>query len=161
MAVNRDVIGDRGQWLASLALTERVGTAQSLFRPRFLGDKNEAFDSIVDLLDSPLPITPYFLVQVKATRLGYNNRNGNLRVQVMRPDLAKLVSYPAPTYIIGVDDRGGGAAYIVAALQGGPGHYVSLPTTHKLEPPTLQILYNEVLAYWGARSLAFTTSHFI
>jgi hypothetical protein len=52
--VDRERIGNRGQWFALLALTEPVGKEESLFRPFFLGDKYPSIDCIVELADAPI-----------------------------------------------------------------------------------------------------------
>lgn len=156
---NRDLIGVRGQHFAQLALTEPIGEADALFRVQFLGDKYPTIDLIVELEDAPGSTTPFFFVQVKATRSGYNQA-GRLRVQVSRDTLSKLIAYPVPTYIIGVDETGNGISYIVAACQEGPTHYSGFPTTHRLNGQTLRRLYDEVLAFWQTHATIFATSHF-
>jgi hypothetical protein len=158
--VNRDLIGERGQQYALLALTEPVGKAESLFRPRFLGDKYPTIDFFVELVDAPVIFTPFFFVQVKATQAGYT-QGGQLRVQVAADTMDSLIAYPVPTYIIGVDNGGGGLSYIVAALPGGPTHYPSLPTTHRLNGRTLRQLFNEILGFWRQHAATFTTSRFV
>jgi hypothetical protein len=71
------------------------------------------------------------------------------------------VRYPAPTYVIGVDEPSE-VAFVVAALVGGAAQYRSLPTTHPLAGPrTLQTLYDEVRAFWAAYAVNFTTSMLI
>ncbi len=72
-------IGDRGQWLFSLLLTDICGRDDPFFRPQFLGDKNPTFDHIVEVVDQQ----SYFLfVQVKGTTLGYTAEERRLRVQL-------------------------------------------------------------------------------
>ncbi len=65
--------------------------------------------------------------------------------------------YPAPTYIIGVDERQE-TGYIVAAVSHRIARLPSLPTTHPLNETILQALYDEVLEYWQANSVDFTIS---
>jgi hypothetical protein len=158
--VDRDLVGERGQDFAFLALTEPVGKKASLFRPRFLGDKYPAIDYIVELVDAPAPFTPFFFVQVKATQTGYTQA-GHLRVQVTEDTMRRLIAYPVPTYIIGVDNERRGVSYIVAALPGGSTHYPSLPTDHRLTGRTLRHLFDEVLGFWQQHAATFTTSRFV
>ena len=157
--INRDLIGNRGQQFAFLALTEPVGKVESLFFPQFLGDKYPSIDFIVELVGASATFTPFFFVQVKATRAGYT-QGGQLWVQVPRDAMSALVRYPVPTYIIGVDDAGGGIAYLVAALPGGPAHYPSLPTTHRLDGRRLRGLFNEVLDFWQQHAAFLSKSRF-
>src|SRR5262249_29717331 len=98
--------------------------------------------------------------QIRATR-GEYNRSGNLRVQVTRDIMAKLIAYPVPTYIIGVDSSSKRSSFLVAAVAGGPTHYPSLPTTHQLNEQALRRLYDEVLAFWQAHAATFATSLFV
>jgi hypothetical protein len=63
-----DDIGDRGQWLCCLILTQICpGRSEPYFRPTFLGDKHPTFDFLVELVGAE----GYFFVQVKSTRQGY------------------------------------------------------------------------------------------
>lgn len=145
-SVSSDVIGDRGQWHALLALTEPVGKVQTLFRPHFLGDKYPNIDVIVELVGAPGTFTPFFFAQVKATGQGLTPR-GHLPVQVTADILDRLITYPVPTYI-------------VAAIPGGPTHYPSLPATHRLNGRTRQELFNEALGFWQQHAASFAASRF-
>ena len=62
--MTKDDIGDRGQRLVELLLTELCGRDVPYFRPRFLGDKYPVFDLIVEVVDNP---AYFFFAQVKAT----------------------------------------------------------------------------------------------
>ena len=53
-----DLIGERGEWITQLALTERVQGSQTLFRPQFLGDKYPTIDLFVELVGDNGEITP-------------------------------------------------------------------------------------------------------
>ncbi len=49
--VKTDDIGDRGQWIFSLLMTDLCPRRdQPWFRPRFLGDKFPTFDYLVELV---------------------------------------------------------------------------------------------------------------
>lgn len=62
--MTRDDVGDRGQLLLGLLLTDPCGRDVPYFRPRFLGDKYPTFDFIVEVVDNP---AYFFFAQVKAT----------------------------------------------------------------------------------------------
>src|SRR5689334_2276887 len=98
--VAREDIGERGQWLFSLLITDLCGREYPFFRPRFLGDKYPTFDYIVEVVDQP---AYFFFVQVKGTTLGYTVEEHRLRVQVTQDDIDRMVAYPAPTYVVGID----------------------------------------------------------
>jgi hypothetical protein len=77
--VAREDIGERGQWLFSLLITDLCGRDDPFFRPRFLGDKYPTFDYIIEVVDRPWY---FFFVQVKGTTMGYTAEENRLRVQV-------------------------------------------------------------------------------
>src|SRR5213080_161927 len=87
--VAREDIGERGQWLFSLLMTELCGRDDPFFRPRFLGDKYPTFDYIVEVVDQP---SYFFFVQVKGTTLGYTLEEHRLRVQVTQDDIERMVA---------------------------------------------------------------------
>lgn len=159
MVVNRDAIGVRGEAIITNLLTRRHGRDEPLFRPQFLGEKYPTIDFFVELVGVTGNQTPFFLVQVKATAIGYT-RAGRLRVRMTTKETISLVRYPAPTYVIGVDeDRELG--FLVAAVLGGLTQYRSLPTIHALADfVTLQTLYDQVQSFWRAHPASFDQSRF-
>jgi hypothetical protein len=157
MPVDRNLIWSRGEGIAGNLLTRAHGGAGPLFRPTFLGEKYPAVDFFVELIGSSGDQAGFFFAQVKTTRRGYT-ASGRLNVSVDPEALAGLVRYPAPTYVIGVDEPIE-VAFVAAALTGGATQFRSLPTTHPLtDPRTLRTLYDEVRAFWAAHSADFTTS---
>jgi hypothetical protein len=75
--------------------------------------------------------------------------------------MSNLVAYPAPTYVIGIDEDTGDG-FIVAATAGGSARFSSLPTTHGLrQPQTLLDLHEEVLQFWKAKLPVFDASRFV
>jgi hypothetical protein len=159
MAV-RDALGERGESIVRVLLTRLYSRPQPYFRPQFLGDKHPTVDFFVELVGVTEPITPFFFVQVKATTQGYTKEHHHLKVQVVAAEVQRLLAYPAPTYILGVDEpqeRG----YLLAALAGGPRRIASLPTRYPLDQTTLHGLYEEVLAFWQANGTTFRTSRFV
>lgn len=160
MEVNRDSIGERGEAIVANLLTRRHRRPQPYFRPQFLGGKYPTIDFIVELLDADGPHTPFFLAQVKATSTGFNGR-GQLKVRVPERVMTSLVKYPAPTYIIGVDEQDE-RAFIMAAIVGGIARIPSMPITHPLaKQQTLIALHEEVSDFWKRNPAVFTSSRFI
>src|SRR4051794_4787549 len=100
----KDHMGRRGETISFVRLTE-VCQANDMpsFLPHFLGDKCPLFDILVELVGAG-DKTPYFFAQVKSTRLGHNTKS-RLRVEVPKDDVLKMARYPAPTYVIGVDEK--------------------------------------------------------
>lgn len=99
----RDVIGERGEAIFRVLITRRHPVDGFLFgSPRFLGEKNRTVDFLVELFHDA-PVTPFLFVQVRSTRAGYTG-DGRLKVKVSGSHIERLVAYPAPTYIVGIDE---------------------------------------------------------
>ncbi len=157
MSATQDFIGERGESIIRVLLTRFYDQPEPRFRPHFLGEKYPTVDFLVELVGAPAGIVPYFFVQAKATSQGYTMRDHRLKVQVSQADFQRLVSYPAPTYIIGVDEPRE-VGYILAAISGRVARVPSLPTTHPLNETTLRALYEEVLRYWQTNAADFSAS---
>jgi len=156
-----DDIGIRGEAICVLVLTQFCGRNRPLFRPHFLGDKFPTLDYLVELVDAG-PITALFFVQVKATTRGYTQpRQGvrRLHVQVPQEDMRRLVLYPAPTYVIGIDEREE-VGYILAADEHSSGPIASLSTSSPLDCEHLGLLWSEVNEYWKQRDMRLLRSVF-
>jgi hypothetical protein len=102
--------------------------------------------------------TPYFFAQVKATREGCNTK-GRLKVKVEKADVISIVLYPAPTYVIGIDEVQE-KAYIVAVYGSMDKQISSLSTAHALNSTTLKLLWDEVRDYWKGKDMTQKNSHF-
>jgi hypothetical protein len=102
--------------------------------------------------------TPYFFAQVKSTRKGYNAKK-RLRVEVPKDDVVKMVAYPAPTYVIGIDEKQE-KAYIVAVVAGMSKKISSLSTAHQLNCATLKLLWDEVRDHWKDKDMEQQKSAF-
>jgi hypothetical protein len=77
--LTKDDIGERGQAMFFVVMTELCGRNEPYFRPRFLGDKFPTFDFLVELVDHP---GYFFFVQVKTTTKGFTIDPPKLQVQV-------------------------------------------------------------------------------
>jgi hypothetical protein len=156
-----DDIGTRGEALFFVLLTQFCGRSRPFFRPHFLGDKFATLDYLVELLDAG-PSTPFFFVQVKTTSQGYTqNKKGErrLKTKVSRKDMGRLRLYPAPTYVIGIDEREE-RGYIMSANEGSPLRISSLPTTFPLDCRNLSALWHEVKGFWEERDMRLLKSTF-
>ena len=145
----RDIIGERGEAIFRVLITRRHPTRGYLFdHPRFLGDKKQTIDFHIELFHDDTLI-PFFFVQVKSTTEGYTSRENRLKVQVNEVDMRRLAAYPAPTYIVGIDEpneRG----YIVSANGECRTGVSSICNHYPLNPEVLALLWDEVAAYWSA-----------
>ena len=101
-----DFIGGRGEAIAFARLTKvcRDGDVP-YFCPHYLGEKCQTFDYLVELVDAG-ETTPYFFVQVKATRKDFTKKQvpPRLVVRVTEEDIRRMVAFPAPTYVVGVHE---------------------------------------------------------
>src|SRR5262245_16180724 len=157
-----DFIGGRGQAVAYAHLS-RVCRDDDLpyFWPHFLGEKCETFDFLVELVDAGEK-TPFFFVQVKATRKDYTRAQTppRLRVEVSEKDVRRMVAFPAPTYVVGVheyEER----AFLVAVHSGMREAVSSITTGYELTAETLERLWAEVREFWQARDMSRPTSRFL
>jgi hypothetical protein len=153
--VTKDDIGERGQWLFCLLMTELCGREDPFFRPRFLGDKYPTFDYIVELVDHP---AYYFFVQVKATTKGYTKDPLRLLVQVEQTDIDRMVGCPAPSYVVGMDleNRVG----FLLSVNEPRDRVASLTTRFPINCKALADLYEEVRQFWASRDMRLVGSRF-
>jgi len=133
--------------------------SEPLFRPRFLGEKAEGLDFLVELV-STYPRSAFCFVQVKTTTLGLTAR-GRLRVGLDLREVRRLLHYPAATYLVGIDARDGvETGYIISVNQGPARRIASLSTRFPLDGGNLRILWEEVTRFWSGRDMRLSDSHF-
>lgn len=148
MANERDLIGMRGEAIITLRLTDGESPR---FKPTFLGDKWSTIDFVVEL-DQPrstATVVPFFFMSVRSTRSGgYTRTHGRLRVQVKEHEIRRLAAYPAPTYIVGVDEARE-RAFIVSANGENLGGLSSMTTRYPIDQSTREMLWSEVTGYWS------------
>jgi hypothetical protein len=157
--VAADDIGDRGQWLCCLLLTQICpGRNEPYFRPTSLGDKHPTFDYLVELVGGEA----YFFVQVKSTRQGYRKGRGTrrLRVNVDRADVQRMVASPIPTYLVGIDEPGE-VGYLLSMNEPRQTGLGGLPALHLLNCVNLERLWQEVYQFWASRNMILTGSNFV
>src|SRR5713101_4067125 len=87
-----DYIGGRGEAIAyaRLARVCRTDSDMPYFWPHYLGEKCQTFDFLVELVDAG-DKTPFFFVQVKATRKEFTRSQmpPRLRVEVSENDVRR------------------------------------------------------------------------
>ncbi|HEX3315279.1 MAG TPA: hypothetical protein VHR72_10335 [Gemmataceae bacterium] len=151
-------MGKRGESIAFVRLTE-VCKDDDLpyFLPHFLGDKAPLFDAFVELVGAE-DRTPIFFAQVKSTRDGYDGK-GRLNVKLSKDDVLAMTSYPAPTYLIGIDERDE-KAYLTAVFGQMDTTISSMSVAHPLNCETLKALWVEVREYWREKRMDRTKSVF-
>jgi hypothetical protein len=156
----RDEVGSRGESIFVVRLTDLCGRKRPSFRPHFLGEKAETLDYFIELVDAGPP-TPYFFVQVRTTRQGYTQRSPRrLKVSVAGRDVSRLANYPAPVYLVGIDEVQE-CGFILAILSGSASAIPSLPTRFPLDCANLRVLYDEVSEFWAGNPASLTASAFV
>jgi hypothetical protein len=158
-----DFIGGRGEAIAftHLARIWRDDANLPYFWPRYLGEKGQLFDFLVELVDAGEK-TPYFFVQVKSTRKDLTRTQSppRLRVEVSEQDVRRMVVYPAPTYLVGVQESGERA--FVISIHGAMREKISsITTAHELTGETMRRLWEEARAFWQGRDMTRSTSSFL
>lgn len=145
MRQSSDIAGLRGENIFLVRITDLDEERGPLFRPQFLGDKFPFADYLVLLEGSNTG--QFFFVQVKSTREGYTRKEKRLKIQVTHTDLRGLASFPAPTYIVGVDNITEDV-FIESANGESTGGIASMSTAYPLDQINRRLLWDEVRAFW-------------
>ena len=156
----KDALGQRGEAIFTVLMTEFHSEAGPIFKPQFLGDKWQHIDFIVELVGAG-QTTPYFFVQVKTTTTtGYTQKQQRLKVKIPEPSILGLAAYPAPTYIVGIDEPTG-QGYLLSANGEYLGPLSSISTQFPINRETRETLWNEVQAFWARYDGNDLNSNFI
>jgi len=153
-----DAIGRRGEAIFVVLVTKLHPGRGPMFRPQFLGDKWPVADFLVELEGARQQI-PYFFVQVRSTRGGYTRGDRRLKVRASAKEVAALASYPAPTYLVGIDELQE-VGYIVATTPDQVKPVTSLSIRFPITPDNRKRLWDEVNAFWSKRRLPAFRSAF-
>src|SRR5438105_698962 len=81
----RDLLGKRGEAIATARLMDFCGNPEPYFDVHPLGEKCPTFDYLVELVNAGDSV-PYFLAQVKSTQQGFTKHRRRLLVQVDADD---------------------------------------------------------------------------
>jgi hypothetical protein len=155
-----DDIGTRGEAIFIVRITDPSGPGREpYFRPHFLGEKFPTLDYLVELVGLTGRMA-FFFVQVKTTRQGLTRKPpARLKIKVEQADVDRMVVYPAPTYVVGIDERNE-QAYIASVNRAGHQGMSSLLTIHPMNASNLQLLWKEVERYWRRKDMVLKTSSF-
>jgi hypothetical protein len=154
-----DDIGDRGESIFKVRITQPCGTVpEPLFRAFFLGEKKPTLDFMVELIGLTSR-SAYCFVQVKTTSKKVKPNAKTLKVGIKQSDIDRMVVYPGPTYIVGIDENTE-TAYIISANNRVSKDLRSIPLRYPLDGANLAKLWKEVDDYWKRRNLALKNSVF-
>lgn len=139
-----NLIGDRGEKIFELAITDYRQFNKPLFKPGFLGEKWPTIDYYVELL-GVRGSNPFFFVQVKATSASLQATS--IRINATKIKCQKLFRVPGPTYIVGVHEPT--RAVYIHSIHATPAQGVyNIPLKYKLTPRNLELLHKEVQDFW-------------
>ena len=156
---SKDDIGERGESIFRVRITQPCGTKpEALFRAFFLGEKKPTLDFMLELVGLTNR-SAYCFVQVKTTAKGLKLRSKTLKVGIKKRDVDRMVCYPGPTYIVGIDERNENA-YIVSANEPVTKDLPSIPISYPLDCANLATLWKEVDDYWTSRDMILKKSVF-
>jgi hypothetical protein len=156
---SKDDIGDRGESIFRVRITQPCGTPpEPLFRAFFLGEKKATLDFMVELIGLTNR-SAYCFVQVKTTIKKVQPKARTLKVRIKKSDIDKMVGYPGPTYIVGIDENSE-AAYIISANKATSKDLPSIPLSFPLDAMNLAKLWKEVDDYWQGLNLLLNNSVF-
>jgi hypothetical protein len=153
-----NLIGDRGERIFELAITDYTQFKKPLFRPGFLGEKWPTIDYYVELL-GVRGYSPFFFAQIKATTEPISEKAERLEINVSHKKCDLLFRVPGPTYIVGVNEPNKKAYILSMHEQPGRGVY-SIPVKYELTPDNLTILHKEVCDFWKSFPRKPMESHF-
>jgi hypothetical protein len=154
----KDALGQRGERIFEVLITKFHSDASPIFKPQFLGDKWQYVDFIVELVGAGSYV-PYFFVQVKTTRQGYTQKENRLKVKVKEESVIGIASYPAPTYIVGIDEIQE-VGYLVSANGENLKSLSSLSTNFPINKQNREILWQEINNFWSQYSPKNLVSQF-
>lgn len=137
-------------------MTEAHSDDGAIFNIRFLDDKLPHVDCIVELVGQKDYI-PFCFVQLKSTKTGYTKKDNRLKVKFSQESISGLSLYPAPTYIVGIDEKEE-TGYLVSANGENLSAMASILTDFPINISNRGMLWNEVNDFWyRARKIKFAS----
>ncbi|MEM7724989.1 MAG: DUF4365 domain-containing protein [Cyanobacteria bacterium P01_A01_bin.45] len=154
-----DTSEDKSREIFLKLMSEPHSDSGAIFNLRYLEDKIPYVDYIVELVGAKGAV-PYFFVQLKSTKQGYTKKDQRLKVKFTQENLRGLAAYPAPTYIIGIDEKEE-TGYVMSVDGEELSAIASLPTLFPISMQNRGNLWNEVNDFWLKCNRVKKTSQFI
>lgn len=143
-------IGQLGEKIVELKFLRQSPTGTRLFNPAFLGDKWEAVDLFVEVNQAKAG-KGFFFIQVKSTSKKIGARARTIQIKATKKQCSALHSYPAPTYIMGVDIET--ERIFLRSVHNSPTTGISsIPISNEVTKDDLSNLHKEVSAFWSSNS---------
>jgi hypothetical protein len=153
-----NLIGERGEDIFKLAITDYQYFQRPLFKPGFLGDKWPTVDFYVEALGIR-GSTPFFLAQVKSTNAPLDPNINFLSVRATKQKCIDLYKLHGPTYIVGVHEPSRRTFILSVHARPNQGVY-RIPFDFELTPDNMRRLHQEVSDFWTASHHKPARSHF-
>lgn len=157
---SKNHLGRFGERVVSLLFQRRIN-GEYRFWSTFLGEKAEAVDFIVHLLDSKgAPYGPYFFVQVKTTAA--SPTQGNLvPARFSAGEVEGARARGAPVYLIAVEclDEDSEEVYVLPIDESLPTGVSGVPRIYSLKDKETRLqIYREVHAYFESHPSGFRSA---
>ncbi len=137
-------------------MTEAHSDDGAIFNIRFLDDYLPHVDCVVELIGQK-DYLPFCYVQLKSTKTGYTKKDNRLKVKLSKESVDGLSLYPAPTYIVGIDEKEE-TGYLVSANGEDLGSMTSISTDFPINISNRGTLWNEVNDFWyRAKKIKFNS----
>lgn len=141
-----NLLGERGEKIAFLALTDYSVFPKPLFQLAFLGDKWPSADFYAELLQIR-GHQPAVLFQVKTSARGLRKGSKSLGVQLSKRDVGRLDRIPLPAYVLGVCEHSKQVFARIVEKKRIKG-IATISTKNKLTPAKLKLMHAEIAAWW-------------
>ncbi len=155
-----DIVGERGEKIAELALTTYVPFGEPLFRTAFLGAKWPTIDIYVELA-RPTDRQEHFVAQIRATQAPLDLAEQQVKVQCSANEVARLRSMPGPTFLFAVHVP----SQRVFAKSVDASHPIrsvsNIRLTNELTSHNLLRLHHEVQSFWATHNFKPLGSEFV
>ncbi|HSI84620.1 MAG TPA: hypothetical protein VK970_12595 [Candidatus Methylacidiphilales bacterium] len=159
IAALNNVLGERGENIALLCLTEYVQPNGVLFGPGFLGAKWPTIDYYIELYGVQ-SMRPYFFASAKTTTSRLTKKS--IQISVKKEDVQQLLKIPGPTYILAIHEPSKRvfAKSVHALTKATAIKTVRLANELTNKPEALFALHQEVVQFWGNTVHKPNSSHF-
>lgn len=154
-----NILGARGEMNVALTMMRDIND-KPLFSVKFLGEKAKLLDFVVNLLDDKeSEIGPYFMIQVKSTKVA--EIEGSIPAKFTAKEVMEAKQRKIPIYLASVAEiKGRTREIFFLAVDSTRNKGVSVvPRLHNLDcDVTLKALYDEVKKYHDNQSHNFVSA---
>ena len=139
-------LGERGESIVYLALTDFSQFKKPLFLPAFLGAKWPTADFYAELLEIKNH-RPVVLFQVKTSANGISTKTKSIHVTLSKKDVQLLSKIPIPAYVLGVSEKSK-QVFVRAIAKDRTKGISAISANNELTPTRLKELHTEIAMWW-------------